>query len=180
MNSERERMKVVSWNPIIPTLSSIHLALSLTSLDGIGLACGVLEYLLNMEDAPKVIAATHLHEIFENSFLTPRPRLQLGHMEVKVSEESQEAEDQVTYLYKYFSPKPFLRLGILDEGLIVMQLSPRPEQQELRHHVRDLSHVNSHLHTDDWNADVLQSTVLMQPSSPARMRSRRWRLGARI
>lgn len=88
-----------------------------------------------MEDAPKVIAATHFHEIFENSFLAPRPRLQLGHMEVKVSEESQEVEDQVTYLYKYFSTRLFLRLGILDEGLIIMQLSLRSQQQELRHHV---------------------------------------------
>jgi hypothetical protein len=81
-----------------------------------------------MEDAPKVIAATHFHEIFENNLLAPRPRLQLGHMEVKISEEYQEAEDQVTYLYKYLSPMPFLRLDTLDEGLIVVQLSPRPQQ----------------------------------------------------
>lgn len=69
--------------------------------DGISLACGILKYLLNIEDAPKVIAATHFHEIFENNFLEPRPRLQLGHMEVKVCEEFQEVEDQVTYLYKF-------------------------------------------------------------------------------
>ncbi|KAJ5902185.1 DNA mismatch repair protein MutS core [Penicillium taxi] len=67
--------------------------------DGIGLACGILNYLLNLEDAPKVIAATHFHEIFENGFLALRPRLQLGHMEVKVCPESQELEDQVIYLY---------------------------------------------------------------------------------
>ncbi|RAK97016.1 MutS family protein MSH5 [Aspergillus ibericus CBS 121593] len=47
--------------------------------DGIGLACGVLEHLLNLEDPPKVIAATHFHEILENGFLKPRPQLQLGH-----------------------------------------------------------------------------------------------------
>ncbi|KAJ5975477.1 hypothetical protein N7481_009184 [Penicillium waksmanii] len=81
--------------------------------DGIGLACGVLEYLLNMEDAPKVIAATHFHEIFENSFLAPRPRLQLGHMEVKVSEESQEAEDQVTYLYNFRSGRSSKSFGTI-------------------------------------------------------------------
>lgn len=115
--------------------SAILLECSLSLLDGIGLACGVLEYLLNMKDAPKVIAATHFHEIFENSFLAPRPRLQLGHMEVKVSGDSQEAEDQVTYLYKYLSPRPFLQSGILHEGLIGMQLSLGPQQQELWHHV---------------------------------------------
>ncbi|KAJ5682222.1 DNA mismatch repair protein MutS core [Penicillium macrosclerotiorum] len=69
--------------------------------DGIGLACGILEHLLCLEDAPKVIAATHFHEIFENDFLPSRSRLQLGHMEVKVCEESQDVEDQVIYLYNF-------------------------------------------------------------------------------
>ncbi|KAJ6121588.1 hypothetical protein N7512_004053 [Penicillium capsulatum] len=69
--------------------------------DGIGLACGILEHLLKRENAPKVITATHFHEIFEHEFLLQRPTLQLGHMEVKISEESQEAEDQVTYLYNF-------------------------------------------------------------------------------
>lgn len=54
-----------------------------------------------MKDAPKVIAATHFHEIFENGFLDQHLRLQLGHMEVKVCEELQNVEDQVTYLYKF-------------------------------------------------------------------------------
>ena len=73
----------------------------MTPLDGIGLACGIFEHLLNLENAPKVIAATHFHEIFEQELLPSRPRLQLGHMEVKVCEDRQEAEDQVTYLYKF-------------------------------------------------------------------------------
>ncbi|XRM41352.1 hypothetical protein ABZX51_004631 [Aspergillus tubingensis] len=78
--------------------------------DGIGLACGVLEHLLNREDAPKVIAATHFHEILANGYLKPRPRLQLGHMEVRVHEEPGEAEDQITYLYNF-------RLGRSDQSL---------------------------------------------------------------
>ncbi|KAJ5904388.1 DNA mismatch repair protein MutS core [Penicillium tannophilum] len=69
--------------------------------DGIGLACGVFEHLLGLEDSPKVLAATHYHELFENDFLALRPKLQLGHMEVKVCEESQQVEDQVTYLYNF-------------------------------------------------------------------------------
>jgi DNA mismatch repair protein MSH5 len=79
----------------------------LICIDGIGLACGILDHLLSLEDAPKVIAATHFHEIFENGLLEPRPRLQLGHMEVKVCEEFQAVEDQVTYLYKFVQPHFF-------------------------------------------------------------------------
>ncbi|KAJ6076301.1 hypothetical protein N7499_008282 [Penicillium canescens] len=69
--------------------------------DGIGIACGILEYLLNLETASKIITATHFHEIFENDFLALRPRLQLGHMEVQVDQEVQQVEDQVTYLYNF-------------------------------------------------------------------------------
>ncbi|KAH2339871.1 hypothetical protein KXW87_001750 [Aspergillus fumigatus] len=69
--------------------------------DGIGLACGILEHLLSLEDAPKVITATHFHEIFQNGFLQPRRRLQLGHMEVRISGKARQVEDQITYLYKY-------------------------------------------------------------------------------
>lgn len=87
--------------PYLPHyLSCIFIELELIIADGIGLACGIFEYLLSLGDSPKVLAATHFHEIFENDFLALRPRLQLGHMEVKVCEESQNFEDQVTYLYK--------------------------------------------------------------------------------
>ncbi|KAJ5794039.1 DNA mismatch repair protein MutS core [Penicillium paradoxum] len=69
--------------------------------DGIGLACGIFEYLLNLNSPAKVIAATHFHELFENNFLTLRPQLHLGHMEIQVCEKAQEVEDQVTYLYNF-------------------------------------------------------------------------------
>lgn len=83
------------------SLQDVLLQPQLICLDGIGLACGILDHLLSIEDAPKVIAATHFHEIFENGFLDPHPRVQLGHMEVKVCEELQNVEDRVTYLYKF-------------------------------------------------------------------------------
>lgn len=70
--------------------------------DGAGLACGVFEYLLGLGDAsPKVLGATHYHEIFENGYLTPRPTLQFGHMEVRIDQEAQEVERQITYLYNF-------------------------------------------------------------------------------
>ncbi|KAL5041643.1 hypothetical protein BDW71DRAFT_217621 [Aspergillus fruticulosus] len=69
--------------------------------DGIGLARGIFEHLLSLEDAPRVVAATHFHEILENWFLRMSPRPQLGHMDVQVCEESREADEQITYLYKF-------------------------------------------------------------------------------
>ncbi|OQD89689.1 hypothetical protein PENANT_c002G00866 [Penicillium antarcticum] len=81
--------------------------------DGIGLACGILEYLLDLETASKIIAATHFHEIFENDFLALRPRLQLGHMEVRVDEKVQQVEDQVTYLYNFRSGRSNKSFGTI-------------------------------------------------------------------
>lgn len=70
------------------------------AMDGAGLITGLLDHFLSLgEGRPKVLAATHFHEIFENNFLQSHAYLTLAHMEVRVDLESQEAEDQVTYLY---------------------------------------------------------------------------------
>lgn len=55
--------------------------------DGAGLAAGVLQHLLGRrEQAPKVLAATHFHEIFEAGFLPRQNGLGFAHMEVRVDE----------------------------------------------------------------------------------------------
>ncbi len=78
----------------------VRLALTQT-LDGAGLACGVFEHFLGLDDVyrPKVLGATHFHEIFENGFLHPRPLLTFGSMEVRFEEDTKEVEDQILYLY---------------------------------------------------------------------------------
>lgn len=72
------------------------------SCDGAGLACGVFEYFLSLGDKrPKVLGATHFHEIFENGFLQPRPHLSFGHMEIRIDKEAEGVENQITYLYNF-------------------------------------------------------------------------------
>jgi hypothetical protein len=129
MSSVKGQMKAVcdrSGPVSVETLST-----KLIDIDGIGLACGVFEHLLGIDDPPKVLAATHYHEIFENDFLALRPNLQLGHMEVKVCEESQEVENQVTYLYKFV----YLVNVRCNDFLKLLQLSRRTKQQKFRDHV---------------------------------------------
>lgn len=76
--------------------------------DGAGLACGVFEYLLGLGDErPKVLAATHFHEIFERGFLPPRPELMFGHMEVRVDPKAEQIENQIIHLYKYETSRVF-------------------------------------------------------------------------
>ncbi|KAI9708990.1 MAG: hypothetical protein M1812_007803 [Candelaria pacifica] len=72
------------------------------SSDGAGLACGVFEHFLSLEsERPKVLGATHFHEIFESGFLKPRSTLAFGHMEVQMDDTAREVEDQITYLYNF-------------------------------------------------------------------------------
>ena len=61
----------------------------------------MFEHFLGLgNDRPKVLGATHFHEIFENGFLKPRPSLEIGYMEVRLDRAAQDIEDQITYLYK--------------------------------------------------------------------------------
>ncbi|KAF2686455.1 hypothetical protein K458DRAFT_476351 [Lentithecium fluviatile CBS 122367] len=72
------------------------------SSDGAGLACAVFKHLLSLgTESPKVLAATHFHEIFETGLLKPSPNLGLGHMQVRIDENASEVDDQITYLYNY-------------------------------------------------------------------------------
>lgn len=70
------------------------------SYDGAGLAAGVFEHFLQRGDeCPKVLGATHFHEIFETGFLAPRPSLAFAHMQVQVDTDAEDVESQVTFLY---------------------------------------------------------------------------------
>jgi DNA mismatch repair protein MSH5 len=86
--------------------------------DGAGLAAGVFNHLLERGDqCPKVLGATHFHgmlllirqevehsdvcaEIFESGFLLPHERLAFGHFEVRLDPQSQQIDEQLTYIYK--------------------------------------------------------------------------------
>ncbi|KAI9670699.1 MAG: MutS protein msh5 [Alyxoria varia] len=103
------------------------------SAAGAGLACGVFEYLLSLgpEKSPKVVAATHFHEIFENGFLRSRPALQFAHMEVHLGSNTKEAKDQVTYLYN-------LRLGRSNASLGTCCAALNGIALEIIHRAEDL------------------------------------------
>ncbi|KAI4142751.1 MAG: hypothetical protein LQ340_007240, partial [Diploschistes diacapsis] len=68
--------------------------------DGAGLLCGIILHLLDLADeTPKVLAATHFHEIFEGGYVGQHPNLAFAHMEIRMDTKARNVEDQVTYLY---------------------------------------------------------------------------------
>ena len=73
--------------------------------DGAGLAAGTFLHLLNLGDeCPKVLAATHFHEIFDCGLFDDNPRIAFAHMEVHVDRKSKREaghhSSEVTYLYQ--------------------------------------------------------------------------------
>lgn len=71
------------------------------TLDGAGLVTALLDHFLHLQErAPKVLVATHFHEIFEQKFLPESPRLTFAHLDVHVDLEVENLDDQVTYLFR--------------------------------------------------------------------------------
>lgn len=70
--------------------------------DGAGLMTALLAHFRSLEDArPKVLVATHFHEIFENGFLAEDDEhLAFAHMDVRADFDAVEPDDQVTYLFR--------------------------------------------------------------------------------
>lgn len=82
------------------------------SYDGPGLAAGVFEHLLSRgSECPKVLGATHFHEVFESGFLPPSPSLGFAHMEVRVDITASEVDSQITYLYVYCNGRSMSSFG---------------------------------------------------------------------
>ncbi|KAI0125765.1 muts domain V-domain-containing protein [Xylariales sp. AK1849] len=71
------------------------------SLDGAGMVTALLGHFTALgSERPKLLAATHFHEIFEANFLTETAELAFAHMDVHVDFDAPATEDQVTYLFK--------------------------------------------------------------------------------
>ncbi|KAI0478736.1 muts domain V-domain-containing protein [Xylariaceae sp. FL0804] len=71
------------------------------SEDGVGLMTATLQHFTCLGPSrPKVLAATHFHEIFEGGFLQESPQLGLAHMDIRLDYDAPSLEDQVTYLYQ--------------------------------------------------------------------------------
>ncbi|KAI1763423.1 muts domain V-domain-containing protein [Hypoxylon sp. FL1150] len=82
-------------------------------LDGAGMVTAVLDHFTSLGlQRPKVLAATHFHEIFENQFLEETPELAFGHMDVRLDLNAPTTEDQVTYLFQLAPGRSTSSFGI--------------------------------------------------------------------
>ncbi|KAF4961953.1 hypothetical protein FSARC_9944 [Fusarium sarcochroum] len=68
--------------------------------DGAGLLAALLDHYLSLgPDCPRLLAATHFHEIFESGYLEHHNGLRIAHMNVRLDWEASLVDEQVTYLF---------------------------------------------------------------------------------
>ncbi|KAK3383895.1 muts domain V-domain-containing protein [Lasiosphaeria ovina] len=81
---------------------------------GAALFAAYLIHFLDLDmEKPKVLVGTHFHEIFEHGFIGPRDGVAFAHMEVRLNPEAQDAEDQLTFLFKLLEGRDERSLGVL-------------------------------------------------------------------
>ncbi|KAI1154751.1 muts domain V-domain-containing protein [Nemania diffusa] len=72
------------------------------SQDGAGLITATINHFTNLgPERPKLLVATHFHEILDGDFLAESAELAFAHMEVHIDLDAPTEQDQVTYLYQF-------------------------------------------------------------------------------
>jgi DNA mismatch repair protein MSH5 len=68
--------------------------------DGAGLLAALLDYYLSLgPKCPRLLAATHFHEVFECGYLENHNGLRIAHMNVRMDWDASLVDDQVTFLF---------------------------------------------------------------------------------
>jgi DNA mismatch repair protein MSH5 len=82
------------------------------SQDGAGLMAATITHFANLGPGrPRLLVATHFHEILDGDFLEESAELAFAHMEIHIDIDAPTMEDQVTYLYQFALGKSVSSFG---------------------------------------------------------------------
>jgi DNA mismatch repair protein MSH5 len=80
--------------------------------DGAGLMKATIDHFVGLgPERPKLLAATHFHEILDDDFLVESAELAFAHMDIHVDLDAPSIEDQVTYLYQLLPGRSISSFG---------------------------------------------------------------------
>lgn len=81
---------------------------------GSALFAAYLTYFLDLGmERPKVLAGTHFHEVFEHGLLRPGKDVGFAHMDFHLDPEAEDAEEQITFLYRLLPRRGPSSMGVL-------------------------------------------------------------------
>ncbi|KAI1130465.1 muts domain V-domain-containing protein [Nemania abortiva] len=82
------------------------------SQDGAGLITATINHFASLgPERPKLLVATHFHEVLDGDFLTESEELAFAHMETHINLDAPTMQDQVTYLYQFAPGRSFSSFG---------------------------------------------------------------------
>ncbi|KAI1115243.1 muts domain V-domain-containing protein [Nemania sp. NC0429] len=88
------------------------------SQDGAGLLTAAIDHFTNLgADRPKLLVATHFHEILNDNFIAESANLQFAHMEIHMDLDAPTTQDQVTYLYQFVPGRSISSFGTRCAGM---------------------------------------------------------------
>ncbi|KAI0443128.1 muts domain V-domain-containing protein [Xylaria telfairii] len=123
------------------------------SQDGAGLVTAAINHFASLgRERPKLLVATHFHEILDSHFLVENAELAFAHMEIHIDLDASTMEDQVTYLYQFAPGRSISSFGSRCAAMngVDQSIVHRAESiiLQIAHH-EDLEVVCSKLSEDD-------------------------------
>ncbi|KAL7782209.1 muts domain V domain-containing protein [Trichoderma ceciliae] len=126
-----------------------------TADGGAGMFTAMLDYFLSPTAAmPKLLVATHFHEIFTHGYLGQHRKLTLSHMDVRTNWDATNTEDKVIYLFKLTQGFNSTSLGCqcaILSGIPEVIINRAGVISELISHNKDLTYIQSILSSSKEN-----------------------------
>ncbi|KAL6854073.1 P-loop containing nucleoside triphosphate hydrolase protein [Trichoderma novae-zelandiae] len=125
-----------------------------TADDGAGMFTAMLDYFLSaVAQSPKILAATHFHEIFAYGYLSHYTTLTPAYMDVRTDWNAVDPEDKVTYLFRLVEGYSSTSLGsqcAMLSGIPEEIINRAEEIGELITQNKDLINLSKELELEDF------------------------------
>ncbi|KAF3348978.1 Aldehyde dehydrogenase [Verticillium dahliae VDG2] len=123
--------------------------------DGAGLMAALVNHFVSLRTkTPRVLAATHFHEIFEGRHVSESPYLTLAHMDIRLDSRVSRPDNQLVYLYRLIPGVSTESFGAICAALSGVDSSVVDRAKTIAHILssnEDLNAAYTTLDAEDYN-----------------------------